>query len=149
MATAADDVLAQGDLPGSYGVRFGPNGNLYVCALGAGIAVIDLSQGQMVDLIGQERGVIGPEDVNFGPDGSMYWSQMFSGEIGRMEPDGTVSTQLIGPGVNFIVFSPDGRQFVNVGRTEGGQSGVWIHDVDASDPSSFLTDGDLAFWSPT
>jgi len=112
VAAAADDVLAQGNLPGSYGVRFGPSGNLYVCALGAGIAVIDLSQGQMVDLIGPERGVNGPEDVNFGPDGSMYWSQMFSGEIGRMEPDGTVSTQLIGPGVNSIVFSPDGRMFV-------------------------------------
>ncbi len=112
VAAAADDVLAQGTLPGTYGVRFGPGGNLYVCALGAGIAVLDLSRGQMVDLIGPERGVNGPEDVNFGPDGSMYWSQMFSGELGRMAPDGTVTTQLIGPGVNSIVFSADGRMYV-------------------------------------
>lgn len=112
LTAAADDVLVQGTLPGSYGVRFGPDGNLYVCALGAGIAVLDLGLGQMVDLIGPERGVIGPEDVNFGPDGSMYWSQMFSGEIGRMAPDGTVTTQMIGPGVNSIVFSADGRMFV-------------------------------------
>ena len=28
VTTAADDVLAQGNLPGSYGVRFGPDGNL-------------------------------------------------------------------------------------------------------------------------
>ena len=45
LAAAADDVLAQGNLPGTYGVRFGPDGNLYVCALGAGIAVLDLSHG--------------------------------------------------------------------------------------------------------
>ena len=112
LAAAADNVLVQGNLPGTYGVRFGPNGNLYVCALGAGIAVLDLGQGQMVDLIGPERGVNGPEDVNFGPDGSMYWSQMFTGEIGRMAPDGTVTTQMIGPGINSIVFSDDGRMYV-------------------------------------
>ncbi len=111
-AAAADDVLAQGNLPGTYGVRFGPDGNLYVCSLGAGIAVLDLGQGRMVDLIGPERGVFGPEDVNFGPDGSMYWAQMFTGEVGRMAPDGTVTTQMIGPGVNSIVFSADGRMFV-------------------------------------
>ena len=138
VATAADDVLAQGNLPGSYGVRFGPDGSLYVCALGAGIAVIDLSQGQMVDLIGPERGVNGPEDVNFGPDGSMYWSQMFSGEIGRMAPDGSVTTQLIGPGVNSIVFSPDGRMFV----TEPWFSDT-LYEVDPAfiDPPELLAQG--------
>ncbi|MEN8164419.1 MAG: hypothetical protein ABFS37_09840 [Acidobacteriota bacterium] len=64
----------------------------------AGIVVLDVGLGQMVDLIGPERGVNGPEDVNFGPDGSMYWAQMFTGEIARMAPDGTVTTQMIGRG---------------------------------------------------
>jgi len=112
LAAAADNVLAQGNLPGTYGMRFGPDGNLYVCTLAAGIVVLDVMQGQMLDLIGPERGVNGPEDVNFGPDGSMYWAQMFTGEVARMAPDGTVTTQMIGPGVNSIVFSDDGRLFV-------------------------------------
>ncbi len=110
-AAAAGDVLAQGNLPKTFGMRFGPDGNLYVCSM-AGIVVLDVTQGTMVDLIGPERGVNGPEDVNFGPDGSMYWAQMFTGEIARMTPDGTVTTQMIGFGVNSIVFSSDGRMFV-------------------------------------
>lgn len=137
-AAAADDILAQGNLPGTYGMRFGPDGNLYVCALGAGIAVLDLGTGQMVDLIGPERGVFGPEDVNFSPDGSMYWAQMFTGEVGRMAPDGTVTTQMIGPGVNSIVFSAEGRMFV----TEPWYTDT-LYEVDPAlvDPPELLAQG--------
>ncbi len=108
---AGADVLASGNLPGTFGLRFGPDGLLYVCT-NAGLAVFDLAQGQMVDLIGPERGVIGPEDVIFGPDGAMYWSSMFTGYVGRMIPDGTVTTQMVAPMVNSLVLSEDGRLFV-------------------------------------
>jgi len=108
---AGADVLTSGNLPGTFGLRFGPDGMLYVCT-NAGLAVFDLNQGQMVDLIGPERGVIGPEDVIFGPDGSMYWSSMFTGMVGRMTPDGTVATQMVAPMVNSLVFSDDGRLYV-------------------------------------
>jgi sugar lactone lactonase YvrE len=109
---AAAEVLASGNLPGSFGLRFGPDGRLYVCTV-AGIAVMDLAQGQLVDLIGPERQVTGfPEDLIFGPDGSMYWASMFTGQVGRMAPDGTTSFQTIAPGANSLVFSSDGRLFV-------------------------------------
>ena len=36
----------------------------------------------------------------------------YRGWILKMAPDGTVTTQMIGPGVNSIVFSGDGRMFV-------------------------------------
>jgi len=134
---ASGDVLAQGNLPATFGLRFGPDGNLYVCSM-AGIAVFDVTQGRMVDLIGPERGVNGPEDVNFGPDGSMYWAQMFTGEVGRMAPDGTVTNQMIGFGVNSIVFSSDGRLFVTEPwRTDA----LYEMDPDLVDPPVLLAQG--------
>jgi Tol biopolymer transport system component len=47
------------------------------------------------------------------------------------------------------LWSPDGELFVHVGTAESERSGVWVHDASASGASSFLVDGDLAFWSPT
>jgi hypothetical protein len=47
------------------------------------------------------------------------------------------------------VWAPDGRYFVHVGASEDGRSGVWVHDASTSGASSFLVDGDVAFWSPT
>ncbi len=136
-AGAAGDVLAQGNLPATFGMRFGPDGNLYVCSM-AGIAVLDVTQGRMVDLIGPERGVNGPEDVNFGPDGSMYWAQMFTGEVGRMAPDGTVTIQMIGVGVNSLGFSDDGRLFV----TEPWMTDTFYElDPDLTDPPELLAQG--------
>jgi hypothetical protein len=59
-------------------------------------------------------GVLGPDDVTFGPDGSMYWTDILVGEVGRRAPDGTVTKQFVAPGVNPITFSPDGRLFVGL-----------------------------------
>ena len=134
---AGADVLASGNLPGTFGLRFGPDGMLYVCT-NAGLAVFDLTQGQMVDLIGPERGVIGPEDVIFGPDGSMYWSSMFTGEVGRMTTDGTVTTQMVAPMVNSLVFSGDGRLLV----TEPWMTdSLWELDPAFVDPPQQLGSG--------
>jgi sugar lactone lactonase YvrE len=114
-AAAPGNVFAQGaPLPSTFGLRFGPDGRLYVASFGAGIVVLDPETGQVVGLLGPEQGVVGPEDLAFGPDGSLYWAEMFTGYVGRRPPSGVVTKQMVAPGVNPLAFSGDGRLFVSV-----------------------------------
>jgi hypothetical protein len=55
----------------------------------------------------------GPDDVALGQDGSVCWTDILTGEVGRLAPDGTTSKQLVGEGVNPIAFPEDGRLFVS------------------------------------
>jgi len=133
----AADVLTRGSLPATFGLRFGPDGLLYVCSFG-GIAVLDVNAGQLVGMLGAEHGVAGPEDVNFGPDGSLYWAGMFTGDMGRIAPDGSVTTQMVSPGLNSIAFSADGRMFV----TEPWNSDLLLElDPALSAPPQLLAQG--------
>ncbi len=111
-AVAADGVLAQTILPGTFGLTVGPDGLLYV-PTGGGIVIVHPDTGQLLGMLGPQQGVMPPEDVHFGPDGSMYFAVMFTGDVGRRAPDGAVTTQNLGPGVNPIAFSPTGRMFVS------------------------------------
>lgn len=35
---------------------------------------------------------VGPDDIAFGPDGALYWTSPLDGFVGRIAPDGTVTT---------------------------------------------------------
>jgi sugar lactone lactonase YvrE len=102
-------------LHGANGTFVGPDGLLYVASvLGGEIVVFDVDRGEVVRRYGSEDGVLGPDDVTFGPDGSLYWTDISAGEVGRRTPDGAVTKQFVAPGVNPITFSPDGRLFVGL-----------------------------------
>ena len=92
------------------GIKVGPDGNLYVASMNErAILVIDPDTGEILKRLGPEAGVHGPDDLAVGPDGSIYWTDFFKGTVGRLAPDGSMSSQMVAPGVNPIVFSPDGR----------------------------------------
>ncbi len=110
-ALAAGDVFVRGGLPGTFGLTFGPDGMLYVPTF-AGVVIVDVSGAGIVGMIPSDT-VHPPEDVTFGPDGSLYGSAMFHGDVWRIAPDGSVTAQMIGPGVNPIAFNGDGRMFVS------------------------------------
>ena len=95
------------------GIKVGPDGNLYVASVNEqAILVINPQTGKILKRLGPEVGVDGPDDLAFGPDGSIYWTDFFRGSVGRLAPDGKTSSQMVAPGVNPIIFSKEGRLFV-------------------------------------
>ena len=110
-------VLAQGSpLHATNGMYFGPDGRLYVVsASSATVAAFDSESGELLERWGPETGVQGPDDITFGPDGSVYWTEFAFGDVGKRTPDGTTSVIASpGLGVNPITFSDDGRLFVSL-----------------------------------
>jgi len=108
-------VIARGaPIHGANGMMFDGKDRLHVASVGMrSIVVIDPETGAILDRIGPDRGVEGPDDLTFGPDGSLYWTAILTGEVGKLSPDGVKSTVAkLPPGVNPITFSDDGRLFV-------------------------------------
>ncbi len=108
-------VLVRGaPIHAANGVGFDAQNRLHIASIyGGEIVVMDPESGKILERIGAERGVDTPDDLAFGPDGSLYWTSLFSGEIGRLSPDGKKSTAAqLPPGANPITFSDDGRLFV-------------------------------------
>jgi sugar lactone lactonase YvrE len=96
-------------------MRFDADGRLHVASvLGNEIVVVDPETGDVVSTVGANAKVVGPDDIAFGADGSLYWTSFSAGEVWKVAPDGTSSGQAVRPGVNGIAFSPDGRLFVTV-----------------------------------
>lgn len=118
-SAAADEVrvVARGaEIRGSNGIAVGPDGNLYVASVsGREIVVMDRRSGRVLERLGAEVGVETPDDVAFGPDGSLYWTALFAGQVGRLAPDGTASiVAQLPPGPNPIAFNAEGRLFVGL-----------------------------------
>jgi sugar lactone lactonase YvrE len=95
------------------GLMFDRYDRLYIASVcGREIIVMDPNTGKILDRIGTDKGVEGPDDLCFGPDGSLYWTSILTGEVSRLSPDGVKTGQFLAPGVNPITFSDDGRLFV-------------------------------------
>ncbi len=110
-------VFARGaTLKGANGIDIGPDGNLYIASVnGQEIIVMNKNSGKIIDRITHENGVDAPDDLVFGPDGSIYWTDILTGFVRRMTPDGIMTERFVAPGVNPITFSRDGtRLFVGL-----------------------------------
>lgn len=102
-------------IKGTNGINFGPDGNLYIaCFAGQEIIVMNKQNGKILKRLGPADGVNSPDDLAFGPDGSLYWTDTLIGFVARMTPDGVVTRQFVELGTNPITFSDDGRLFVGL-----------------------------------
>jgi sugar lactone lactonase YvrE len=113
-------VLSEGaPIHGSNGLAVDSQNRLYIASvLGSEVVVMDPKTGAILDRIGMDAGVITPDDVTIGGPGSAYedylfWTSIFTGEVGRLSPDGVkITAGQVFPGVNPITLSDDDRLFV-------------------------------------
>ena len=109
-------VLARGaPIHGANGIIFDRHDRLFIASfLGKEILIMDPRSGAILERLGLPKIDVGtPDDLIFGPDGSLYWTSPVIGEVNRLSPAGVWTRQFVGPGVNPITFSDDGRLFVS------------------------------------
>lgn len=112
---ATVEVFATGGLiDGANGIQVGADGNLYVASvISPGIFVLDPDDGHVVSRLGPDQGARNPDDLAFGPDGTLCWTDILDGNVVCRTPGGqSVTVARPGPGVNPITFADDGRLFV-------------------------------------
>jgi sugar lactone lactonase YvrE len=112
--TYEGEILVRGaPIHGANGLAVLGKGPLLVASANGGeLLVVNRFTGAIVNRLGHEDDVDAPDDVAVGPDGSIYWTDIQVGEVGRRSPGGEVTKQFVGVGVNPIAFSPTGRLFV-------------------------------------
>jgi len=108
-------IIAKGaNISGANGIHFGPDGLLYVASvIGSELLALDPANGEIKHRWNSEQGVQGPDDVAFNADGDYFWTSILTGEVAGFTANGErVVAATLGPGVNPITFSDDGRLFV-------------------------------------
>ncbi|ATB41864.1 gluconolaconase [Cystobacter fuscus] len=125
-------VVAGSHFQGVHGLVVDGKGHLLASnLLGRTVHSVDLGTGAVSTLVGPPLG--GADDVTLGPDGSVYWTGFFTGELMRRTPDG--KTRVIArnlPGLNSLAFRRDGRFYVTqLGR---GDDALWEVDPSGKKP---------------
>ncbi len=102
------------NISGVNGIHFGPDGYLYATSvIGSDISVVDTNNKRILKRFGPDEGVFGPDDIAFNKKGEFYWTSILTGEVAGFNNKGEkVIAANLGPGVNPITFSDDGRLFV-------------------------------------
>lgn len=127
---------------GTNGIADGGDGTLWIADLnGSQVLRVDASNGAILARYGAAEGVNSPDDVAVAEDGSVYYTGLGAGEVGRIDPDGTVEVVAEVPvGVNPIAFTDDGRLFVGLEKDAPDDA---VYEIDVSgqeDPRLVGTD---------
>ena len=86
---AVRQIGASASFRGINGIHFGPNGDLWLASVVTpAVARIDPESGEILQNLGLGDGPKSPDDLAFGPDGSVYWTDISNGEVAMRSPDG-------------------------------------------------------------
>ena len=97
---------------GIHGLTFDAEGHLYVgSVVGQSTYRVDPESGEIEVAFGPPDGCA--DDMEFGPDGRRYWTQLFGRQVVAAAPDGGAIQVLAKDrtGINSIAFKQDGRLF--------------------------------------
>ncbi len=94
-----------------HGLTFDADDHLYVgSVVGQSVYRVDTRTGEHEVVVGPNDGLA--DDMEFGPDGALYYTSIIQGAVRRRDADGTVTTVAEGKaGFNSIAFNAEGRLF--------------------------------------
>ena len=106
-----ETILRSVPIPQSNGVTFDSQDHLVIASVATqAILVMDTNTGKIIKKYTDPL-IASPDDVDVAKDGSIYFTDMHTGNIGRISPDGKVSVvENLGPWVNSLRMSPAGDQ---------------------------------------
>ncbi len=96
---------------GISGLNFGKDGKLYAgSVIGPGVYRVDVKTGAVDEVV---AGMVGEsDDVAMGPDGTLVWTAILSGELRAKRPNGTIDVIAKSlPMINPVNFTSEGRLF--------------------------------------
>jgi len=120
-------------LHGANGMALIDNDRLMVTSLfSREINELSVAEGTKTCCFDSGDGVQGADDVLLGPDGAMYWSNFWTGDVFRRDHLGDTRSVFVGLGVGPLALAPDGRLFA--ARRFLGQ-GLYAIDPDFTQPA--------------
>ncbi len=128
-------LLATGaEIAGANGLFFDGQDRLWIASVGNGIFVVDPDSGETLE----HYPTASADDLTIAPDGTVYFTDILNGQVGTIDPDGTLRDERIevGPGANSITLSDDGRLFVGADFLGDGLFEV---DVTGATPPRVVT----------
>lgn len=134
--TSAPEPLDDQSAPPSINGLIVDGDTIWAASLGADAVLrIDIETGAILERI--PAGGAGPDDVEIGPDGNVYFTGFTSGEVGVVEDGQPSAVAQLEPGANPLGFTSDGTLYVGI-----AVSGDALYRVplDGSEPERLATD---------